>query len=138
VGNFDFMNNGTAANPITNVGTHGIATGNSGSSEVEYLIANNRVTANNFEAGALGIRSASIRHIMADGTTLATPTLKTIIENNVIRNTIRNTTGGGIRVLQSKLERYGTGEGHRQRRRQRRCGQCSHPCREWPSRRTPS
>jgi hypothetical protein len=95
VGNFDITNNGTAANPITNVGTHGIATGNSGSSEVEYLIENNRVTANNFEAGALGIRSASDRHIMVGGTTLATPILKTIINNNVVRNT----TGGGIRVL---------------------------------------
>jgi hypothetical protein len=95
VGNFDITNNGTAANPITNVGTHGIATGNSGSSEVEYLIENNRVTANNFEAGALGIRSASDRHIMVGGTTLATPILKTIINNNVVRNT----TGGGTRVL---------------------------------------
>jgi hypothetical protein len=95
VGNFDITNNGTTANPITNVGTHGIATGNSGSSEVEYLIQANRVTANNFEGGGLGIRSASDRHIMVGGSTLATPILKTIIHNNVVRNT----TGGGIRIL---------------------------------------
>jgi hypothetical protein len=37
-GNFDITNNGTVANPITNVGTHAIATGNSGSSTVDYLI----------------------------------------------------------------------------------------------------
>jgi hypothetical protein len=96
-GNFDITNNGTVANPITNVGTHGIATGNSGSSDVEYLIQNNRVNANNFEAGALGIRSASDQHIMVGGSTLATPSLKTIIDSNVVRNT----TGGGIRVLAS-------------------------------------
>jgi hypothetical protein len=95
--NFDITNNGTEASPITNVGTHGIATGNSGSTEVEYLIQGNRVSANNFEEGALGIRSASDKHIMVGGSTLATPILKTIINNNVVRNT----TGGGIRVLQA-------------------------------------
>jgi hypothetical protein len=94
-GNFDITNNGTVANPITNAGTHAIATGNSGSSEVEYLIENNRINANNFEAGGLGIRSASDQHIMVGGSTLATPTLRTIINNNVVRNT----TGGGIRIL---------------------------------------
>jgi VCBS repeat-containing protein len=94
-GNFDITNNGTVANPITNVGTHGIATGNSGSSTVEYLIQGNRVTANNFEGGGLGIRSASDDHIMVGGSVLATPTLRTIIDGNVVRNT----TGGGIRVL---------------------------------------
>jgi hypothetical protein len=94
-GNFDITNNGTAANPITNVGTHAIATGNSGSSNVEYLIEGNRINANNFEAGGLGIRSASDQHIMVGGSTLSNPTLKTIIHNNVVRNT----TGGGIRVL---------------------------------------
>jgi Bacterial Ig domain/Bacterial cadherin-like domain/RTX calcium-binding nonapeptide repeat (4 copies) len=97
VANFDITNNGSVASPITNVGTHGIATGNSGSSEVEYLIQGNRVNANNFEGGGLGIRSASDQHIMVGGTTLATPILKTIIANNHVRNT----TGGGIRVLAS-------------------------------------
>jgi hypothetical protein len=95
VGNFDITNNGTEANPIANVGTHGIATGNSGSAVVEYLIQNNRVNANNFEAAALGIRSASDQQSMAGGSTLATPILKTIIDGNVVRNT----TGGGIGVL---------------------------------------
>jgi hypothetical protein len=95
--NLDITNNGPALNTITNVGTQAIASGNSGSSEVEYLIDNNRISTNNFEAGALGIRSASDRHIMVGGRTLATPVLKTIISNNVVRNT----TGGGIRVLAS-------------------------------------
>jgi VCBS repeat-containing protein len=95
VGNFDITNNGNVANPITNAGTHGIATGNSGSSEVEYLIQNNRVNANNFEGGGLGIRSASDQHIMVGGTTLATPILRT----SIVNNHVRNTTGGGIRVL---------------------------------------
>jgi hypothetical protein len=89
VGNFDITNNGTAANPITNAGTHGIATGNSGSSEVEYLIQGNYVSANNFEAGGLGIRSASDRHIMVGGTTLATPILKTIITTSPAARTRR-------------------------------------------------
>jgi hypothetical protein len=89
VGNFVISNN-----TVTNVGTHGIATGNSGSTSVEY---HNTVNANNFEAGGLGIRSASDVHIMVGGSTLATPTLVTFIEDNVIRNT----TGGGIRVLQA-------------------------------------
>jgi hypothetical protein len=95
VANFDITNNGTAASPIRNAGTHAIATGNSGSSEVEYLIEGNIISANNFEAGGLGIRSASDRHIMADGSTLSTPILNVIISSNVVRNT----TGGGIRVL---------------------------------------
>ena len=92
VGNYHVTDN----NPVNNVGTHGITGGNSGSSSVDYTFTGNTVTANNQELGAIGVRMANDKHIMVGGSTLSNPVTRARIESN----TVRNTTGSGMRVLQ--------------------------------------
>jgi hypothetical protein len=92
VGNFHVTNN----SPVQNVGTHGITGGNSGSSEVNYTFTGNSVTANNEELGAIGVRMANDDHIMVGGSTLGNPITRARIEGN----TVSNTTGSGMRILQ--------------------------------------
>jgi hypothetical protein len=95
-GNFVITNNGTGANPLTNVAGVGIGAGIAGNVTATFVITGNVLAPNN-EFNSSGISVATDRNIQADLSTLASP----IMNATVSTNTISNSDGSGIRVLQS-------------------------------------
>jgi hypothetical protein len=89
-GNFDISNNGTVANPITNVAGIGIATSVFGPMTVTTNVNNNVVVANN-TFGSQGILAGIDNHFgLTDAGTLTA---------TITNNTVSGTDGNGIYAL---------------------------------------
>ncbi len=96
VGNFSITNNGTAANPLANVLGVAIGTGAAGTANVTVVVTGNFLAPNNiFNSAGIGV--STDKNIQGDASVLTTPQMNATVSNN----TISNTEGAGIRVLQS-------------------------------------
>ena len=95
-GNFSITNNGTAANPLSNVLGVAIGTGAAGSANVTVVVTGNFLAPNNiFNSAGIGV--STDKNTQGDLSVLTTPQMNATVSNN----TISNTDGAGIRVLQS-------------------------------------
>jgi hypothetical protein len=86
-GNFNIQNNGTVAQPITNVSGNGIAVSSFGNANVTATVTDNVIVANNINAAA-GIGAGTSSTFGATDTPTLTVSIKT--------NTISATDGNGI------------------------------------------
>ncbi|MEY2481541.1 MAG: hypothetical protein QOK24_69, partial [Verrucomicrobiota bacterium] len=92
-GNWEMVNNGTVANPITNIAGNVISTSVLGNSTATVNISSNRIVANhtpNF-GGPIGISTG----VGETFTTADTPSLTLIVDSN----NVSGTDGNGIKVL---------------------------------------
>jgi hypothetical protein len=91
-GNFNISNNGTVANPITNIAGNVISHSSLGVANVTSTISNNVIVANHTPdfGGPLGI-SAGIDQVTGIGSTAS-------LEITINNNTVSNTDGNGIRA----------------------------------------
>ncbi|HEV7886787.1 MAG TPA: hypothetical protein VGO92_04455, partial [Acidimicrobiales bacterium] len=95
VGNFDITGNGTVANPITNILGQGIAIGAAGSVTATFNVVNNNLSQLNNSLNSDGIGLGIDKNTQSDASTLANPTVKATIDNNMVGAT----EGAGIHEL---------------------------------------